>query len=63
MTGIYFRVKRNGKWVNKEIEYLTADEREEVLKDWDKDSLIRTIHILSNSLDLLTEEDEEDEDE
>lgn len=62
MTGIYFRVKRNGKWVNKEIEYLTADEREEVLKDWDKDSLIRTIHILSNNLDLLTEEDEEDED-
>lgn len=63
MTGIYFRVKRNGKWVNKEIEYLTADEREEVLKDWDKDSLIRTIHILSNNLDLLTEEDEEDEEE
>ena len=62
MTGIYFRVKRNGKWINKEIEYLTADEREEVLKDWDKDSLIRTIHILSNNLDLLTEEDEEDED-
>ena len=61
MTGIYFRVKRNGKWVNKEIEYLTADEREEALKDWDKDSLIRTIHILSNNLDLLTEEDEGDE--
>lgn len=56
MTGVYFRVKRNGKWVNKEIEYLTDKEREEVLDSWDKNVLIKTIHILCNSLDYITEE-------
>lgn len=56
MTGVYFRVKRNGKWVNKEIEYLTDKEREEVLEGWDKNVLIKTIHILCNSLDYITEE-------
>ena len=33
MTGAYLRVKRNGKWQNSEVEYLTDAEREEILKD------------------------------
>jgi len=33
MTGAYLRVKRNGKWQNIEVEYLTDEEREEALKD------------------------------
>ena len=62
MTGMYFRVKRNGKWVNKEIEYLTNEERKELLKDWSNEQLLRTINLLCKGLYLLTEE-EDDEDE
>ena len=30
MTGAYLRVKRNNKWENIEVEYLTNKEREEI---------------------------------
>lgn len=33
MTGAYLRVKRDGKWQNIEVEYLTREERKEALKD------------------------------
>jgi len=32
MTGAYLRVKRNNKWENIEVEYLTDEERETLLK-------------------------------
>lgn len=60
MTGVYFRVKRDGKWVNKEIEYLTSEERRELLATWDHDSLVNTINHLCHAVDLLTEEDDEE---
>ena len=56
MTGIYFRIKRNGKWVNKEIEYLTDEEREELFKDRTNAELIRVINVLCHNLDYITEE-------
>jgi hypothetical protein len=33
MTGAYLRVKRDGKWQNLEVEHLTDEEREELLKN------------------------------
>ena len=33
MTGAYLRVRRDGKWVNIEVEHLTDAEREELLQD------------------------------
>jgi hypothetical protein len=60
MTGVYFRVKRGNKWVNKEIEYLTSEERRELLANWDHDSLVNTINHLCHAVDLLTEEDDEE---
>ena len=33
MTGAYLRVKRNDKWENIEVEHLTDQEREEILKN------------------------------
>ena len=59
MTGIYFRIKRNGKWENKEIEYLTNKERYEMLQGWSKEQLLRTINHLCHGLYLLTDEEDE----
>jgi hypothetical protein len=33
MTGAYLRVKRDGKWQILEVEHLTSEEREEILKN------------------------------
>ncbi len=43
MTGIYIRIKRNGKWQNIEVEYLTDAERDKVLKG---KGLMQWIHTL-----------------
>ena len=56
MTGIYFRINREGKWVNKEVEYLTDEEREELFKDRTNAELIRVINVLCHNLDYITEE-------
>lgn len=33
MTGAYLRVKRGDKWENIEVEHLTDDERQKILKN------------------------------
>jgi len=43
MTGIYFRVQRNGKWQSLDLAELTTAEAKSVLGTFDKDALIRTI--------------------
>jgi site-specific recombinase XerD len=40
MTGIYIRVKRDGKWQSLEIEQLSQEELVEVFKDADKERVI-----------------------
>lgn len=47
MTGAYFRVKRNGKWTNVELEYLTAIERSEILSKKEPEFLLSCINTLS----------------
>ena len=50
MTGAYFRVQRQGKWVNIELEHLTPDERYLVLKDRDTKFLLSCIDTLSDKV-------------
>jgi len=61
MTGAYLRVKREGKWENIEIEHLTDEEREFILKDDNR--LMQWLHIICNALvkaeDLFKDLEEE----
>lgn len=43
LDGIYFKVYRDNKWQNVCLSDMTKEERREVLKNFNKDSLIRTI--------------------
>lgn len=54
MTGIYFRVERNGKWENIELENLTSEERKLSLERFDREALIRTINILCEYFNELS---------
>lgn len=62
LDGIYFRIKRNGKWDNVCFSDLTQDEREEVMKNKDVDwlksmciQLARTIRKIGDEFDLIVE--------
>ena len=48
MTGAYLRVQRKGKWENVEVEFLTDDEREALLKNDPR--LISWLHLTCNKL-------------
>lgn len=50
MSGIYYRVRRNDKWENVEIEHLTVSELCEMFENADKDYLIRVIDVLCVSI-------------
>ena len=61
MTGAYLRVLRDGKWENIEVEYLSDEERHEILKDDDR--LMHWLHLVCNkltSVEGLLKELEED---
>ena len=69
LDGVYFRVKRNGKWQNICFSDLTTKEMNEVLKDrnktWLKELckiLGNTIHEIGEQLDIVVgyEEDTQD---
>lgn len=62
LDGIYFRIKKNGKWDNVCFSDLTQDEREEVMKNKDVDwlksmciQLARTIRKIGDEFDLIVE--------
>ena len=48
MTGAYLRIKRDDKWQNLEIEYLTDSEREEFMKDDSR--LLYWLNMVCNTL-------------
>lgn len=48
MTGAYLRVERDGKWKTVEVEFLTDEERETLLKDDPR--LINWLHLVCNTL-------------
>ena len=47
MTGIYFRVERNGKWQSLDLAELTTAEATSVLGTFERASLIRTLDHLT----------------
>ena len=49
-TGAYLRVKRDGKWEAVEVENLSDEEREEILRDKRPDELIRWINLICKSI-------------
>lgn len=56
LDGCYFRVKRNGKWLNICFSDLNSEERLEVLKDKDVVFLRRLCFILVNTIKEIGEE-------
>ena len=48
MTGAYLRVQRDGTWHNIEVEHLTDEERERILKDDDR--LMHWLHCVCRKL-------------
>ena len=48
MTGAYLRIKRDEKWENIEVEHLTDEERQEILKDDPR--LMQWLNIVCNKL-------------
>ena len=53
MTGAYLRVRREGKWQNVEIEYLSDKEREELFKEADREELLRWLNFMCNQYEEL----------
>ena len=53
MTGAYLRVRREGKWQNVEIEYLSDKEREELFKEADREELLRWLNFMCNQYEGL----------
>ena len=51
MTGAYLRVKRGEEWKTIEVEYLTDDEREELLSKDDR--LIHWLHLVCSNLVIV----------
>ena len=50
MTGIFLRVKRDGKFQNLEVEYLTLEELQHVFRDRPTDELINWIAALTSTI-------------
>ena len=53
MTNAYVRVKRDGKWQNVEIEYLTDGERQELFKEADTEELLRWLNFMCSEYQHL----------
>lgn len=56
LDGSFFRVKRNGKWVNLCLSDMTTDERLEVMKNRDTVFLARLCNCLADALKEIGEE-------
>lgn len=55
MTGAFLRVKRNGKFVPVEVEFLTDEERIELLSNDER--LIQWLNIVCNCLSSIIEKE------
>ena len=50
LDGVYFRIKRDDKWMNLCFTDLTEEEREEVLKDKSQDFVLQLALIMAKRL-------------
>ena len=53
MTGAYLRIKREGKWQNVEIEYLSDKEREELFKEAGTEEVLKWLNFMCNQYEGL----------
>ena len=53
MTGAFLRVKRNGKFESIEVEFLTNEERQQLLSQRSPDELLRWLDLTCNKLAQL----------
>ena len=53
MTGAYLRVKREGKWQNVELEYMTDAEREELFKEAPTEEVLKWLNFMCNQYEGL----------
>ena len=53
MTGAYVRVKREGKWQNVEIEYLTDGERNELFKESSTEDVLKWLNFMCSEYQHL----------
>lgn len=49
-TGAFFRAERDGKWGSVEIEYLTSEERTQMLRHHRADELLLLVDVLCDQL-------------
>lgn len=55
MTGAFLRVKRKEKWVSEEVEFLSDEERQELLGNRDSEELMRWLNLVCKTLADLEE--------
>ena len=53
MTGAYLRIKREGKWQNVEIEYLSDKEREELFKEAGPEEVLKWLNFMCSEYQHL----------
>ena len=53
MTGAYLRVKREGKYQNVEIEYLSDGERQELFKEASNEEVLKWLNFMCNQYEGL----------
>ena len=53
MTGAYLRIKREDKWQNVEIEYLTDGERMELFKEAGTEEVLKWLNFMCNQYEHL----------
>lgn len=56
LTGIYYRVQRDGKWCSVDFADMTLEEQVNILKDSDKATLIRMCILLVGCIQRLGKE-------
>ena len=53
MTGAYLRIKREGKWQNVEIEYLSDKERNELFKESSTEDVLKWLNFMCSEYQHL----------
>ena len=56
LTGIYYRVQRDGKWCSVDFADMALEEQVNILKDSDKETLIRMCILLVGCIQRLGKE-------
>lgn len=53
LDGVYFRINREGEWINICFSDLSTEEKEEVVADWSRDQIKRLAFVMADALRTL----------